>query len=81
MKKLEQAYKRVIDAEATLACALETLSAIASKVYGEELHADLCGGVEVEFRRIIDGRIDDFGCIRLEDIMKAEEKTNKNYDS
>ena len=72
MTRLEQAYRRVLDAEANLNSALESLSVIASNVYGEELNVDLCSGGEIEFRRVVNGDVDNFGCIRFEDIVNRK---------
>lgn len=69
--ELRRAERRVLDAANRLSAALEELSNIATKIYGEDLQADLCGGEEIEFRRRNDdGYFDDFDCIRLEDIEK-----------
>ena len=69
--ELRKAERRVFNASNRLSAALEELSNIATKIYGEDLQADLCEGGEIEFRRRNgDGYFNDFDCIRLEDIEK-----------
>ena len=70
MTKLERAYRNVCIAANKLSKSLEILSSVASELYGEELHADLCSGEEIEFRRLKNGHIDDYDTLRIEDIMK-----------
>ena len=71
LKKLKKATEKVLDASTALSSALGRLSSIASEIYGEELQADLCGGWEIEFRRNDEqGVVDDFDCIRIEDLEK-----------
>lgn len=69
--ELRRAERRVLEAANRLSTALGELSNIATKIYGEDLQADLCGGGEIEFRRRNDnGYFDAFDCVRLEDIEK-----------
>lgn len=71
IQQLKKAEEKVLDAYIALSSALGNLSSIASEIYGEELQADLCGGDEIEFRRIDEhGVVDDFDCIRIEDLEK-----------
>lgn len=49
---------------------LEELSILASEAYGEDLHADLCNGGEIEFRTSDDpDGLNGDSCIRLEDVI------------
>ena len=67
--ELRRAERRVLDLGTRLSQALNELSFIASDIYGEELQADLCGGGEIEFRRIgDDGYFDALDCVRMEAI-------------
>jgi len=69
-KELLKAYNETCEAASKLTAALESLSQIATDIYGEELTADICGGYEVEFRRNCErGWSDDFDCIRLEYLL------------
>ena len=69
--ELRRAERRVLDAANRLSAALGTLSNIATEIYGEDLQADLCGGSEIEFRRIgSDGYFDALDCVRIEEIEK-----------
>lgn len=71
IQQLKKAEEKVLDASIKLCSALGHLSSIASEIYGEELQADICGGSEIEFRRIDEhGFVDDFDCIRTEDLEK-----------
>ena len=71
IQQLKKAEEKVLDASTKLSFALGHLSSIASEIYGEELQADLCNGDEIEFRRIDEhGFVDDFDCIRIEDLEK-----------
>ena len=71
IQQLKKAEQKVLDASTALSSALGHLSSIASEIYGEELQADLCGGEEIEFRRSDEhGVVDDFDCIRIEDLEK-----------
>lgn len=67
---IKRAYKNVIRSQAALNVNLDTLAKIASKAYGEQLFAELYSSGELEFRTFKNGHIDDFSCVRLEDIMK-----------
>ena len=68
--QLMRLYNRVENLNNQLQAALETLSNAASKMYGQELQADLCGDNEIEFR-LMDGEyIDEHTCIRIENILE-----------
>ena len=68
--RLKIAYERVLSVSNSLQSALEVLGCLASEVYGSELRADICNGYEIEFRQIENDIIDDFGVIRIEDLLK-----------
>ena len=73
--ELRRAERRVFNASNRLSAALEELSNIATEIYGEDLQADLCGGGEIEFRRRgRDGYVDDYDCVRIEDIEKLSRR-------
>lgn len=60
----------VLTISSKLSGALGALGEIASELYGENLHADLCGGGEIEFRHEDEfGYVDDMDCVRVEDII------------
>ena len=64
--------KKVYELSSKLNGALNELSEAATKINGQPLVADLCGGDEIEFRRLDkDGIPNDYDCIRIEDIKKA----------
>lgn len=55
--------------------ALSELGRAASEILGYEVVADLCGGDEIEFRSVGEhDAVDDFACIRIEDILNILEK-------
>ena len=69
--KIIKAEQDCYDAEMFLKSRLRVLSDLASQAFGEPLHADMCGGSEIEFRRCNeDGYgVDDFSCIRMEEVL------------
>lgn len=76
ISQLKKQYNAVLTLSEKLTNALGTLGAIASELYGEELHADICAGDEIEFRHEDSfGYVDDMDCIRLEEIIdRAKER-------
>ena len=73
--ELRRAERRVFNASNRLSAALEELSNIATEIYGEDLQADLCGGGEIEFRRRgLDGYVDDYDYVKIEDIEKLSRR-------
>ena len=65
----------MFNASNRLSAALEELSNIATEIYGEDLQADLCGGGEIEFRRRgRNGYVDDYDCVKIEDIEKLSRR-------
>jgi len=67
--ELHRCIEQVYNLSNRLSLALQNLSSIATEIYGEDLQADLCGGNEIEYRRLgPDGYFDAMDCIRLEDI-------------
>ena len=62
-----------------LSSSLTALSQAATEILGYPVHADLCGGEELEFRRCDEDGYgaDDFSCIRPEEVIeKIREKRN-----
>jgi len=70
VKQLKLIEKRIYLYEKYLSSALNQLSSAASEIMGRELHADICNGGEIEIREIdAHGFIDDFSCIRMEELI------------
>lgn len=68
--ELKRSYNRVSKLNSELIIELGSLSALASKLLGYDVVADLCNGDEIEFRRVLsDGRPDSDDCIRIEDLL------------
>lgn len=66
---LHKLEKSVYDAHNRLISELEKLSKEASKLYGEELAAEICNGAEIEYRTYSrEGVPNSDICIRVEDI-------------
>ena len=59
------------DAETRLNGRLLALSSLASQALGYPVHADICGGGEIEFRRCDEygHNINDFSTIRMEEVL------------
>ena len=69
--ELRKSYNRLLSLNSELMSERGKLSALASKVLGYEVVADLCNGDEIEFRRILpDGSPDTNDYIRIEGIIK-----------
>lgn len=68
INELNKAYKKVLEYNNKLMCALEKLSAISSDLYGEELVANICNGGEIEFRTKYDPDGLHSTSLRMEDI-------------
>lgn len=73
-RQIQRLYDRCLDLDASLAAALGTLGKAASEIIGEELRADLCEGGEIEFRHMVGDYVDDYDCVRLEDILSKMER-------
>ena len=69
VKTIIREYENTVDAARRLQSQIGRLSGIVSSYLGEEVVADICGGNEIEFRRMKDGFIDGDSTIRLEDII------------
>ena len=68
-QRLNELENNVYELSNRLNVALSELSEAASEIYGQEIVADFCGGAEIEFRRLDnDGFINDYDCIRMEEI-------------
>lgn len=76
--KIEAAERKVLDAGNKLSATLEELSTLVSDLTGEEITAEFCGGGEIEYRHGRDSEdIDDFECMRTDDILEICEQNNK----
>lgn len=69
VKTIIREYENTLDAAIRLQSQLGRLSEIVSSYLGEEVVADICGGNEIEFRRMKDGFVDAYSTMRLEDII------------
>lgn len=83
--EFKEVYRNSIDLQRRLSFSMQKLGVMASKIYGEELVADMCNGNEVEFRHVVEGEgfVDDFDCIRVEDVINRYEKMHgqdKSWD-
>lgn len=76
IKSLNIAYKKALDYENKLMCALEELSVIASNLYGENLTATISNGCEIEFRSEDDPDGLDSTSLRIEDIIRQYYEKN-----
>lgn len=78
-RELRAIVNRIIRLSGELTMELGNLSNLASEIYGETIVADLCSGSEIEFRRVYgsEGFVDDYDCIRMEDILDKLENNKK----
>lgn len=76
IKDLNRVYKKTLDYENKLMCALEELSVIASNLYGKPLVANMCNGGEIEFRTEDDPDGLDSTSLRIEDIIRRYYEKN-----
>ena len=69
-KQLRKIESKIYGLSADLTAELEKLSSVATDILGYDVVADICNGSEIEFRTTNDrGFVDDFSCIRLEDVI------------
>ena len=67
-------YQKVLDASIVLSNSLQFLSIAASRLYGEELDAEICAGGEIEFRTANDPDGLNGIALRIEDILGTNEQ-------
>lgn len=69
--KIIKAENDCYDAEYRLSGRLLALSSLASQALGYPVHADICSGGEIEFRRCDENgfNADDFSTIRMEEVL------------
>ena len=68
--KLIECYGKCLDLENKLERQMQKLGNIATKIYGEELRADMCNGCEIEFRTLDEnGYVNANVVINIEDIL------------
>lgn len=78
VKQLSIIEQRIYKCSSELTGELEILGNIASEILGFEVIADICGGAEIEFRKVgKDGFYDAFSCIRMEDLMVKLKETKQ----
>ena len=71
---VKRQYQKVLDASRTLSNSLQYLSIAASRLYGEELEAEICAGDEIEFRTANDPDGLNGIALRIEDILRSHIK-------
>ena len=71
---VKRQYQKVLDASRTLSNSLQYLSIAASRLYGEELEAEICAGDEIEFRTASDPDGLNGIALRIDDILGANER-------
>ena len=69
-RQLRRLEENCLNIANRLSCSLQLLSSAASEILGYEVEAEICGGHEIELRRVAeDGVADAFSCIRMEEII------------
>ena len=71
---LKRQYQKVLDASIVLSNSLKFLSIAASRLYGEELEAEICAGEEIEFRTVNNPDGLNGIALRIEDILGTNEQ-------
>ena len=69
IKLVKRHYQSALDASIMLSNSLQLLSIAASRLYGEELDAEICAGEEIEFRTANDPDGLNSIALRIEDIL------------
>lgn len=78
MKEIIALEDRIIRKSAELSALVGKLGILVAKKTGVNLNVDLCNGYEIEFRRINEnGTVDDYSCLRNEDIEALIKRRNK----
>lgn len=82
IRELSRIEDRVYRYSSSLTGELEKLGNIASKILGFEVIADICGGEEIEFREVgKGGYVNDFTCLRMEDVITKLKSTEETKTS
>ena len=66
---VKRRYQSALNASRMLSDSLQLLSIAASRLYGEELDAEICAGDEIEFRTTNDPDSLNGTALRIEDIL------------
>ena len=74
IKLVKRQYQKVLQASRMLSNSLQLLSIAASRLYGEELDAEICAGGEIEFRTANDPDGLNGIALRIEDILGINER-------
>ena len=74
IKLVKRQYQKVLQASRMLSHSLQFLSIAASRLYGEELDAEICAGGEIEFRTVKDPDGLNGIALRIEDILGTNER-------
>ena len=74
IKLVKRQYQKALDASIRLSNSLQFLSVAASRLYGEELEAEICAGGEIEFRTVNDPDGLNSISLRIEDILGTNER-------
>ena len=70
---VKQHYQNALHASIMLSNSLQLLSIAASRLYGEELDAQICAGGEIEFRTVDNPDGLNGMALRIEDILEINE--------
>ena len=71
---VKRQYQKALQASRMLSDSLQLLSIAASRLYGEELDAEICTGDEIEFRTANDPDSLNGIALRIEDILGINER-------
>lgn len=71
---VKRRYQSALNASIRLSNSLQQLSVAASRLYGEELDAEICAGDEIEFRTANDPDSLNGIALRIEDILGTNER-------
>lgn len=71
---VKRQYQKALQASRMLSDSLQLLSIAASRLYGEELDAEICAGDEIEFRTANDTDSLNGIALRIEDILGINER-------
>ena len=74
IKLVKRQYQKVLQASRMLSNSLQYLSIAASRLYGEELDAQICAGGEIEFRTAKDPDGLNGVALRIKDILGKNEQ-------
>lgn len=71
---VKRQYQKALQASRMLSDSLQLLSIAASRLYGEELDAEICAGDEIEFRTANDTDSLNGIALRIEDVLGINER-------